>query len=333
MKPSDREAARRLANPTLDVVTLGEALVALTAEQIGPMRNATTFRRHAAGSELNVAVGLARLGLRCGWVGRLGDDEFGHFLFEYLRAEGVDTSRVRFEADAPTGIYFKEWRVSGRVRVQYYRRYSAATRMQPEDLDEGYLAGARWLHVTGITPALGEGPRRTIRAALAAARRLGVPVSLDPNYRSLLWDREEAAAVLRELARDVTVLLPSLQEAQVLVGPGDAEELTPRLLDLGPEQVVIKAGARGAYYATRSGESGWVPPFRVEVVDPVGAGDAFAAGFLAGLLEGKCTEDAIRLGHACGAFAVGVPGDTEGLPFRAEVEQFLREQGGTDVHR
>lgn len=317
---------------TLDAVTLGEAMVALTAEQVGPMRHATTFRRCAAGAEFNVAVGLARMGLRSGWVSRLGDDEFGHFLLQYLRAEGVDTSRVRMMPNAPTGVYFKEWRTAGMMRVQYYRHLSAATHMQPEDLDEAYLAGARWLHVSGITPALGAGPRAAVLDALARARALGLSTSLDPNFRGRLWSAEEAVAVLHTMAGQTTVLLPSLEEARMLAGAGTPVELAGRLLELGPETVVIKSGPDGVYYADRSGECGWVPRFNATVLDPVGAGDAFAAGFLTGRLEGKSLVESIRLGHAAAALAVGVPGDTEGLPLRAEAEGFIQLQE-VDVDR
>src|SRR5919201_131516 len=180
----------------LEVVTLGETMVLLLAEQPGPMREATTFRRHIAGAESNVAVGLSRLGHVSGWVSRVGDDEFGRAVVFRIRGEGVDTSRVMTDPEAPTGLVIRERREVGPVEQVYYRRGSAASRLSPDDVDAAYIAQASFLHLTGITPALSATCREAVFAAAEIAAEAGVRVVLDPNYRSKLWGRDEFRRVV-----------------------------------------------------------------------------------------------------------------------------------------
>src|SRR6202165_4101008 len=169
---------------TLDVVTLGESMVLLLAEQSGPMREASTFSRHIAGAESNLAIGLCRLGHSAGWMSRVGDDEFGRAVVFRVRGEGVDTSHVLCEPHAPTGLVVRELREAELIYLLYYRLCSAASCMSASDLDPAYLADARFLHLTGITPALSASCRETVFAAAELARAAGVTVVLDPNYRS-----------------------------------------------------------------------------------------------------------------------------------------------------
>ncbi|TMF03203.1 MAG: sugar kinase [Chloroflexi bacterium] len=304
----------------LDLVTFGESMVLLLAEQTGPMREATTFRRHIAGAESNVAVGLARLGHTTGWFSRVGDDEFGRAVVFRVRGEGVDASRVISDPNAPTGIVIRERREVGPIDQVYYRRGSAASRLSPEDLDAEYLGKAKFLHLTGITPALSNSCKETVFAAAEIARTAGVPVVLDPNYRSKLWSGDEFRRVVRDLAARSDILLPGIDEAEVLTDEADPEIAARQLQRLGPDMVVLKLGAEGALAVTHD-ELTRVPAHRLErVIDPVGAGDAFAAGLISGLLRGFGTADALRLANRCGALAMSAPGDMESLPRRAELE-------------
>ncbi len=304
----------------LDVVTLGESMVLLLAEQPGPMREATTFRRYIAGAESNLAIGVSRLGHAAGWFSRVGDDEFGRAVVFRIRGEGVDTSRVKTDPSGPTGLVIRERRESGPIEQVYYRRESAASRMSPADLDVAYLSGARFLHLTGITPALSESCSQTVFAAADMARAAAVSVVLDPNYRSKLWDPPEAREVLRRLAGHCDILLPGMEEAQLLTGQADPELAARELLSLGPGLVVIKLGAEGALAVDKDGLVTRAPAQRVErIVDPVGAGDAFAAGLLSGLLRGFGLDEALNLANRCGALAMMSPGDMEALPRWAEV--------------
>jgi len=315
---------------TLDLVTLGESMVLLLAEQTGPMREAITFRRHIAGAESNVAIGLSRLGHTSGWISRVGDDEFGRAIVFRVRGEGVDTSHVICDPAAPTGLVVRERRELGAIEQVYYRRGSAASRMCATDLDEAYVADARFLHLTGITPALSESCRETVFAAAEIARGAGVSVVLDPNYRSKLWDRDTARAVMRDLAARCDILLPGTDEAELLTGHSDVEAAGRALVRLGPTMVVIKIGARGALVVTED-ELVHVAATPLErVVDPVGAGDAFAAGLLSGLLRELDTHSAVRLANRCGAVAMTAPGDMESLPRWEEVDT---ESPAADVRR
>src|SRR5438874_6832185 len=264
---------------SLDVLTLGETMVLLLAEQSGPLREATTFRRHVAGAESNVAIGLSRLGHASGWISRIGDDEFGSAVLFRVRGEGVDTAHVRIDAEASTGLVIRERREVGPIEQMYYRRGSAASRLSPDDLDPRYLSTARFLHLTGITPALSDSCKNTVFAAAEIARDAGVTVVLDPNYRSKLWHRDEARSVLLDLARRCDLLMPGLEESQLLTGESDPEVAARRLLRLGPRMVVVKLGPGGAVGVTPE-QVVHAPAAKLErVVDPVGAGDAFAAGF------------------------------------------------------
>src|SRR5919199_1740089 len=172
-----------MSGPYPEVIGLGETMVLLRAEQSGPLREVSTFRRHVAGAESNVAVGVCRLGLSAGFISRVGDDEFGAAVRFRLRGEGVDVSRLIVDPDAPTGLVFRERREFGPVDVVYYRRGSAASRLRPQDLDPDYIRGARYLVLSGITPALSRSCRETAFAAAQIAREAGVGVVVDPNVR------------------------------------------------------------------------------------------------------------------------------------------------------
>ncbi|MBV9173320.1 MAG: sugar kinase [Chloroflexi bacterium] len=297
-----------------DVVALGETMVLFLAQQTGLLREASTFSRHVAGAESNVAVGLCRLGCTAGFISRVGDDEFGRAVAFRLRGEGVDVSHLVFDSQAPTGVLFRDRREFGAVDVVYYRRGSAASRLTPSDLDEAYVRDSKYLVLSGITPALSQSCKETVFAAAEMARAGGVTVVLDPNLRLKLWSADEARGVLRDLARLADVVLPGLDEAQLLTGESDAVAAARDLCALGPRRVVVKLGARGAVAVDADGfvevEAMQIP----RVVDPVGAGDAFAAGLLAGELKGMDLAASMALAARCGAFAMTVPADQEGLP-------------------
>jgi 2-dehydro-3-deoxygluconokinase len=304
----------------LEMVTLGETMVLLLAEQAGPMREATTFRRYIAGAESNVAVGLCRLGHTAGWMSRVGDDEFGRAIVFRLRGEGVDTSHVISDPAAQTGIVVRERREAGPIDQTYYRHGSAASRLSPGDLDPAYITNASFLHLTGITPALSTSCREAVFAAAEIAQGTTTTVVLDPNFRSKLWSRQDFRRVVRDLAGRVDILLPGMDEAAVLTGESDPEAAARDLRKLGPSVVVIKVGAQGAV-AIVNDQVVRAPAMPLErVIDPVGAGDAFAAGLISGLLRDFSVEEALRLANRSGAFAMCAPGDMESLPRRAELE-------------
>ncbi|HEV7666842.1 MAG TPA: sugar kinase [Chloroflexota bacterium] len=316
-----------------DLVTLGETMVLFLAEQAGPLREAVTFRRHIGGAEANVAVGLCRLGHTAGWISRVGQDDLGQAILFRLRGEGVDLTQTRVDAEAPTGVMFRERREVGPINVAYYRGGSAASRLSPADLDEAYIRGARVLHLTGITPALSASCRAATFAAAEIARAAGVTIVLDPNLRLKLWSLDEARATLRELVARADIVLPGADEAEMLTGTADPEAAARALLALGPTAVVVKTGAQGCLAVTTTGVTHAQATPVARVVDPVGAGDAFAAGFHAGRLRGMSLHDTLLLANRCGAAAMTVDGDMEGFPSWADVASATAAAPLRDVQR
>ena len=299
------------------VVTAGETMVLGVPPQPGRLRHASGLELKIGGAESNLAIALSRLGISAGWVGLLGDDEPGQLVLDRIRGEGVDTSRVRRLGDHPTGLYLRE-RVGPATRVYYYRKGSAASTLAPGAFDPEYLEGAEFLHLTGITPALSATCRDFV---LWAAREGGTRVSFDVNYRSKLWGPEKASSFVEELLPDLDLLFFGDDEARALWGQDD-ESLVRELAASGPQEVVLKRGEEGSL-ALIDGRIITQPAFPVEEVDPVGAGDAFDAGYLAGHLWGMDPEERLRVANAMGAMSVATLGDYEGLPDEEELRAFL----------
>ena len=307
----------------LDVLTAGEALVLLAAQAPGPLEDVEHFRRFCAGAELNVAIGLARLGLRVGYLSRVGDDAFGRALLAAMRREGLSPDLVAVDPARSTGFMLKSLADGGAdPAIDYYRRGSAASAMDAGDLARAAAADARHVHLTGILPALSAGCRDLAFALAATARTQGRRISFDPNLRPRLWASQEVmVATLNALAAQADVVLPGLAEGRLLTGRDAAEDIARFYLAAGAAAVVVKLGAQGAFCADRDGLSAHVPGVPVtRVVDTVGAGDGFAVGVVSGLLEGLPLADAVRRGNAIGARVVQFPGDSDGLPTRQELD-------------
>lgn len=309
----------------VEVVTFGESMALLIAEGGKGLEYARNLEPSFGGAESNVAIGLARLGHASGWCGRLGDDPFGHRVIKAIRGEGVDVSRVQLTDEAPTGLMIRE-NVAGKSSVYYYRKLSAASRMRPEHLDESYIAGAKILHVTGITPALGPSCAETVAAAMNMAKRNGVKVSFDPNLRLKLWSVEEARKTLLPLAMKADYFLPGLDELKLLYETDSMDAILAKLDEL-PGVSVIKGG-EDQTYLYYEGRLTSVPYFKAErVIDTVGAGDGFCAGFLSGLLREYSLTEAVRLGNLIGSQVIQAIGDWEGLPTAAEIDRLLQGKG------
>jgi 2-dehydro-3-deoxygluconokinase len=320
---------------SVDVVTIGESVVLLQPMSEGPLAYAPFFTRSIAGAESNVAIGLTRLGRKVRWIGRLGADPFGDMIVHTLAGEGVDVSLAERDPAYPTAIYFKEFKGYGDPNVYYYRKGSAASQLSPVHVKPEWFAGARHLHVTGITPALGPYTADAVRSAMKEARSRGLTVSFDPNLRRKLWTEEEARRTLLELIPLCDLFLPGLEEAEFLLGERSEEAYGQAFREMGPETVVLKLGERGA--VGFSGERAVrADPVRVpRIVDTVGAGDAFAAGLLSVYLDREedegWLERALRTANTMGAMAVQYRGDWEGMPSRSELDRLLA--GGRDVTR
>lgn len=305
-----------------DVLTLGEAMVSIRSRAAFRLGGDATLS--VAGSESNVAIGLARLGHTPAFVGAVGNDEPGRLILRTLRAEGVDTGFVRLSDESFTGFIAFDQPVHDITRVSYHRRGSAGSTLAvAECLTALAAAEPRLLHITGITPALSESARAATAAVVQAASAADVAVSLDVNYRARLWSRAAAAACLRELLPYARTVFASEDELDILT---DAADPVPALLAEGVYEVVVTAGGNGAWTHSEKGRTHRAAP-RVTVVDSIGAGDAFVSGYLSATLDGLDVEGRLERAAACGAFCVSGHGDWEALPTREELVLLTHRHG------
>jgi 2-dehydro-3-deoxygluconokinase len=286
-----------------DLIAVGETMLSLIALD-GTLGTATSFRATHGGAESNTCVGAVRLGLRAAWVSRLGADPLGNRILSALAAEGVDVRWVARDPDRPTGLMLRD--TTG-APARYDRAGSAASALTPEDLDHVPVAEARAVLVTGVTALLGEAPQRTAVALLERARGLRV---VDPNLRLGLWGSARGVELILPLIEHADLVLGGEAELASLIGGGRGVELARRCSDLGPSEVVLKRGPAGA--AVLDAQGAWYEHTGSPVpdVDPVGAGDAFNAGYITARLAGASPPEALAQGAARGAHAASTFGDT-----------------------
>ncbi|MFI2198203.1 sugar kinase [Streptomyces coeruleorubidus] len=297
----------------------------------GALRLGGSLGLSVAGAESNVAIGLARLGHRVRWAGRVGADELGALVLRTLRAEDIDTGHAVTDGTGrPTGLLLTEPRLGTLTRVSYYRAGSAGSAVSPADVLPALSPGTRVLHLTGITPALGPSAAEAALTAAATAHESGITVCLDVNYRSRLWSADQARTALRPMLAHVDLLIASEDELPlVLERPAaDEPEAVDGIVSAGVREVVVKRGARGATSFTADGASDCAAR-QVDAVDLVGAGDAFVAGYLSGLLDGADIPARLHRAVTTAAFAVATRGDWEGLPTRDELGLFDQPDGTT----
>ncbi|MFE7975868.1 sugar kinase [Streptomyces shenzhenensis] len=316
---------------TTDVLTVGETMVMVTPQAGGRLDAESSFVLRPGGAESNVAALLAELGHRTHWAGALGTDRLGDIVTTVLSGHGVDTSLVRRDPDRPTGVYFKDPTPHG-TEVAYYRADSAATGIDTADLETWTRAAPRLVHLSGVLPALSPGCSDLTRRMVFDRPWDRTPVSFDVNHRPVLWQRmsdartdphRQAADTLLDLAQHCDIVFVGRDEAAELWGTTDAESV--RTLIDKPEHLVVKDAAVEAVSFTGTGTAR-VPSRRVHVVDPVGAGDAFAAGWLSGWLHGQDETLRLRLGHYAAAQVLASASDLATLPPAPEVIALLEDE-------
>lgn len=322
-------------------VCLGEAMIMLapdTASHLSGgarpeaglrLEEVETFRRSVGGAECNVAGGLAALGVPTGWISRLGADGFGRHVLRDLEARGVEIGGVEDDPNRPTGLYVKHT-LAGRTRMHYYRSGSAAAAMDAGFLDRpavrNRLVGAELVHTTGITAGISTTAADLLDRLATLRDSLGFTLSVDLNWRPALW-RDTDPAPLWRLLRAADIVLIGADEAMLFAGTSDPARLRELL---GPRSaIVLKSDAHMAFALEPDGRSTEVAALSVEVVEPVGAGDAFAAGYLAGTLQGLPTGQRLRLGHLSAAAVLSVPDDHAAPPDPA-VRQALLDCSDAD---
>ncbi|MCX7597912.1 MAG: sugar kinase [Armatimonadetes bacterium] len=310
-----------------EVVAVGEALVEIMRRGAGvPLEVVGEFvGPYASGAPAIFADQVARLGHRVAFVGAVGQDAFGRIIIDRLEADGVMTTELVAMPHLSTGVAFITYRKDG-SREFIFHMGNAASGALPT-VPEMYLARAQWLHICGSTLAASSRMRDVCYKAVEDAHRLGCDVSFDPNLRPelLMGGLEEFRALCEPVLARAALVLPGATELAALTGEDDPQAGAEKLLDRGARIVAVKLGPDGCLLCTPE-QSLRLPPYPVEVVDPTGAGDCFAAGVVCGLLEGLPLEEIGRLANACGALAATEQGPMEGAKFRADVEAFIRQQ-------
>ncbi len=306
-----------------EVILFGEPMVMFVAQSEGDLADVENFSRFLAGAEVNVAIGLTRLGHSTSYVTRLGTDPFGRYIEKKLYSENI-RPQIIYDADHWTGFQLKTLVMEGDPEVVYFRKNSAASHLSVKDVDLMDFSGAKILHVTGIPPAISRSCREATYKLIERARERGLLVSFDPNLRPTLWeDRDTMIRTINDLASRADIVLPGTGEGKILMGSRDPERIADFYRNNGAQTVIVKDGGNGAF-AVNEEEKLWDSGFRVsKVVDTVGAGDGFAVGVLSAVLEGLPLAQMVRRGNAIGAIQVSVRSDNEGLPTPEELEAFM----------
>lgn len=313
-------------------LTLGELLLDFVPDEAGvSLAEARSFSKQPGGAPANVAVGLSRLGVSSGFLGKVGDDPFGRYLTDVLAAEGVDVSQVKTDPEARTALAFVALTDAGDRDFMFYRHPSADMRYRPDEIDADYVAGARILHVGSIS-LIQEPSRSATMRALDIAAQAGSLVSYDPNLRLPLWPSAQAAkAGIRSIWRKAHVIKISDDELEFLTGSRDISAARPLRHD-GLRLLAITRGDAGVSFVTPTFE-GDVPGFKVDTVDTTGAGDAFMAALLAGLSmapgvdeDPVALEQLMRRANAYGALTTTRRGAIQGMPSATELRTFLARE-------
>jgi 2-dehydro-3-deoxygluconokinase len=325
-----------------EVVTFGEAMVRLSPPNFRRLEQATSLDLQVGGAELNTAVALARLGRNSAWVSRLTDNSLGRLIANRAREAGVDTRHVQFTRDARVGLYFLEFGAAPRASsVLYDRKDAAIAHIEPGTVRwTEIFAGAKWFHVTGITPALSASAAETTREALAAAQAADVRISIDLNYRNKLWSPADAGRWMREFMSFCDVLITTEEDVAKVFGitGEDDAAVARKLTETFPVKVVaitlrdnpLVWRNTWTAIAYRGGELFRTRSYEVEIVDRLGAGDSFAAGLIHGLLDDNL-QKGLDWGVAVSAIKHSIPGDFAWVT-RDEVEALLKG-GGLRISR
>ncbi len=313
-----------------DVLTIGETMAAFTSHEKMPLRYAHNFGMRIAGAESNTAIGLAKLGFRTSWVSKIGEDEFGAYILNQIRSEGVDVSEVIKDKEHSTGVMFKQT-TGGETKVFYYRDNSAASYMMKDDISCELIQQYKMVHLSGITPILSESCLELTEKIFEIARREKLKISFDPNIRKKLWKGNSYEEIIKKFVLQADIILLGIDEANVLFHTRDTQTILDELFANGKaEYVGLKDGANGSWIANRN-QCVHVKPYECCCIDPIGAGDAYNSGFLAGVLKKYNLETIGTMASISGALATETVGDIEGYPTEEQMNIIL--SGTNEVAR
>lgn len=310
----------------VEVVCIGEPIVQFNAVTPGPLRYVNLFEKHVGGPETTVAVCVRRLEHASGLIGRVGDDELGHFITSWLRGVDVDTSYVKVDSSGPTAICLVQrgYPIPGRSKVQYYRKGSAGSRLAPEDIDKEFISGARVVHLSGVTPAISQSAMDACLKAIVTAGENGVLVSLDTQIRPQLWESlDDAASVIMKFVEFANILFTDLGDAEILIGESNPERVIQVFKSIGVDVIVLRLGERGAI-ASRGSELAEAEPLPINIEDPLGAGEALAGTFLSCLIEGRSLFESLRKSMISWSLVASIRGEQTNLPTSRDLDGAFR---------
>lgn len=310
-----------------EVILFGEPMALFMADTYGPLEEVEHFTRSLAGAEVNVCIGLTRLGHKATYITRLGDEPLGHYIENFLKKESIGTEFITYDPIYKTGFQLKSKVKSGDPYVPYYRKGSAASHMGIKEIDAIDFNGIKLVHITGIPPALSDTCREATYRLIERAKENHIFITFDPNLRPALWESQEVMTqTINDIASKCHMILPGTSEGLILMGSEDPEKIADFYQGLGIKKVLVKLGPDGAYVRDED-TSYTVPGFKVEkVVDTVGAGDGFAAGVISGLLENLSIKESVLRGNAIGSIQVTHISDNEGLPTRQELDEYMKQR-------
>lgn len=315
-----------------ELITIGEPLVVFASNDLNKnLVEAENFHKIMGGAELNVMIGATRLGHSTEYITQVGEDPFGQYVIETIGQHGVGNHYIKSSSKFSTGFYLKDFVDKGDPETYYFRKNSAASHLEKEQLDEIDFDGIKWAHLSGVFPAVSSEARMAFEYFIEKLISHGIHTTFDPNLRPALWESEKVMCeVINNFAKAGEIVLPGIAEGLVLVGSKDPEVIADFYLNQSEitQTVIVKLGEKGAFVKTKTGDSFTVSGFNVKkVVDTVGAGDGFALGLLTAILEERNLEQAVTRACAVGAMAVSSHGDNEGYPTVEELEEFYKRNG------
>lgn len=310
-----------------DVMLVGEPLVLFYADEYGSLAEVSRFKKGLAGAEVNVGIGLSRLGHEVSYLTKLSTDEMGDYIYNALEKENLTSKYVFRDSSLPVGVMYKNKVKEGDPKTLYYRKGSAASTINKDAIDQIDFNEFKLVHLTGIPAALSPEFREASFYLIEKARESGCLISFDSNLRPSLWESEEVMIeTINALARQSDIFLPGIEEGQLLTGLTEIEEIADYYLAQGVQHVVIKNGSKGAFVKSQDQTKHMVDGFLVKcVVDTVGAGDGFAVGIIDGVLRKLPMVEAVENANAIGAIQVQSVSDNEALPTLVELNNFKEE--------
>lgn len=314
-----------------EFLTIGEPMaVFASTDEDQSLADATNFKKFVAGAELNVAIGVQRLEHQSQYISAVGNDPLGEFIINAIQENGIDSSLIDLDSKFWTGFYLKQRVTKGDPSTFYFRKNSAAANFNQSILDKIDFNNLRIAHLSGIFAAISQTSLEALKHLNQLLLKNEIRVTFDPNLRPALWDtQEEMVKITNEFAKDANIVLPGVNEGEILMGSRDPEKIADFYLNQSQitDTVIVKIGPAGAFIKYRNGNTSLVSGYKVDkVIDTVGAGDGFAVGLISGLLEDLSIEEAVKRGCAVGALAVMSPGDNDGYPTPAELDNFYNQQ-------